>query len=271
VAALDDDGAVVGFLAATLTGEPGDRAVRIRVQQHAACADGGRMTYRRMYQALAQRLVAIGCFEHSVVVAAEHRDTVQSLVELGFGMDQIKGLRSLTPPASGTEAALRPAGADDLPRVVDLVWELQRFHADAPMLSPAVIDLLALRDDMSAAIADENRLVLLAESDDGPAGLMVVDPDHRTPGAATIGIAVVTTALRGRALGTSLLSGAVAWAAERGFDVLTAGWTSANLVSDAFWRGHGFAPVRYTLTRRIDPRVAWADSRLSRGDLFPGL
>lgn len=84
---------------------------------------------------------------------------------------------------------------------------------------------------------------------------MVVDPDGHITAAATIGIAVVTAAVRGRALGTALLSGAVDRAVIRGYRRLCAGWTSANLVRDAFWRGHGFVPVRYSLTRLIDRRV----------------
>ena len=139
------------------------------------------------------------------------------------------------------------------------------------MLRPAAIDLPALRDNPRAAVADKSRLVLLAEHDGDTVGLMVVDPDGHVPATATTGIAVVTAAVRGRALGSALLAGVVEWAAARGFRRLGAGWTSANLVSDAFWRRHGFVPARYTLTRRIDPRVAWAESRLERRDLFPDL
>ncbi|MEO3750867.1 hypothetical protein [Streptomyces sp. B6B3] len=70
-------------------------------------------------------------------------------------------------------------------------------------------------------------------------------------------------------VGTALLSGVVDWAAARGFRAWGAEWTSANLVSDAFWRGHGLVPARYTLTRRVDPDVAWADSHLSYRHFLP--
>ncbi|WP_194915787.1 GNAT family N-acetyltransferase [Catenulispora rubra] len=261
--AIGDDGALLGFLAATVGGSPGSFVAKVRLHQHAACGDDARMTYRHMYRALSEQLVEIGCFEHTVAVAVDRPEVVNAFVELSFGFDQIKGLRSMTPPddaraqrvhAAG-DVVLRAAVPGDLARIVDLTWELQQFHAEAPMLRPAVVDMKALRGDLSAGIADENRLVLLAEHEARVAGLMVVDPDGHIPAAATIGIAVVTAAVRGRALGTALLSGAADWAATRGFRRLCAGWTSANLVSDAFWRGHGFVPVRYTLTRRIDPRV----------------
>lgn len=271
VAALDDDGALLGFLAATLRDVTGASAARTRIHQHAALGGDTRETYRRLYRALSERLAAIGCFGHTVTVTADRPEVLNSFVELGFGFDQIKGLRSVTPPDGVADVALRAAVAADLPRIIELTWELTRFHAEAPMLRPALADLRALRDNLSAGITDENRLVLVAEHDGGVAGLMVVDPDGPVPAAAWIGVAVVTAAVRRRALGTALLSGAAAWAAARGFQRLCVGWTSANLVSDAFWRGHGFVPVLYDLTRRIDPRVAWADARLDHRDLFPDL
>ena len=129
------------------------------------------------------------------------------------------------------------------------------------MHQPALIDLDAIGADILAAIADPRRLVLLAEVDDRPAGLMVAGPDSHLPGTATIGVAVVTAAVRARGVGTDLLSGVVDWAGRHGFHACGAEWTSANLVSDAFWRGHGFTPARLTLARRIDPRVAWASHR----------
>lgn len=274
VAALDGNATLLGFLAAVVTGYPGPPVAKVRLQQHAALGSDPRMTYRHLYRALSERLVEMGCFEHSVTVSADRPEVLNTFVELGFGFDQIKGLRpltALTTPDAPGNVVLRAAVPGDLARVVDLTWELQQFHAEAPMLRPAMVDLKALRDNLSAGIADEQRLVLLAEHEGRVAGLMVVDPDGHIPAAATIGIAVVTAAVRGRALGSALLAGAVGWAASRGFRRLSAGWTSGNLVSDAFWRGHGFAPVRYSLTRRIDARVAWADSRLDRWDVFPDL
>lgn len=259
VAAIDDDGGLTGFMAAAVTGFPNDPRARVRMQHHAAGPGRARTTYRHLYRELSARLTGIGCFEHTVTVAAAHADVVTSLVELGFGMDQVKGTRPLTPPDGVRPGVrLREAHPDDLPLILRLTLELQHFHAEAPVHRPAFLDVGAIGADLSAAVADPRRLVLLAEVADRPAGLMVADPDSHLPGTATIGIAVVTAAVRAGGAGTALLSGVVDWARRNGFRACGAEWTSANLVSDAFWRGHGFTPVRYTLARRIDPRVAWA-------------
>ena len=261
VAALDDSGTLAGFMAATVTGFPNDPRARVRLWQHAAAPGRARATYRHLYRALSEQLTGIGCFDHAVVVGGA--DTLTWFVELGFGIDQVKGTRPLTTPSGvRPEVRLRAAHEADLPLLLRLTLELQHFHAMAPMPRPAFLDVTSIGADLRAAVADPRRLVLLAEVDDRPAGLMVADPDSHLPATATIGIAVVTAAVRARGVGTALLSGVVDWALRNDFRGCAAEWTSANLVSDAFWRGHGFTPVRHTLARRIDPRVAWAGPAL---------
>jgi GNAT superfamily N-acetyltransferase len=252
------DGELVGFMAAALTGPPAYQAARVRLQQHAAAAADTRTIYRRLYAALSGRLVAAGAFEHSVVVSAEHRDTLSCLHELGFGVDQVRGLRPLTPPpatAPDTRVRLRPARADDVPRLLELTVELQRFHASPPMLRPALLDQRAIRDSFHATLAGDRQLLVAAERDGRLVGMMQAGPDGRYRDTATIGIAVVTASARSKGTGTGLLSAVLDWAGRHGFHTCGAEWTSANLVSDAFWRGHGFEPARYTLTRLIDSRV----------------
>ncbi|WP_268920546.1 hypothetical protein [Actinomadura soli] len=40
-------------------------------------------------------------------------------------------------------------------------------------------------------------------------------------------------------------------------------------MSDAFWRRHGFTPTGYKLTRLVDPRISWANTRLDYRYLSP--
>ncbi|MFG2224984.1 hypothetical protein [Streptomyces sp. NPDC048644] len=129
------------YLAATLTGPPGDQRARIRIHQHAATPTGRREIYRALYTALSGRLAAAGRFEHTVLVAAGHRDVIDCLTELGFGIDQIKGIRPPDPPPVTARATrVRAARAEDLAELLCLTLELQKFHAQPPMLSPALID-----------------------------------------------------------------------------------------------------------------------------------
>ncbi len=272
VAALDG-GTLVGFLAAGAPSFPGHQSAACLLQQHAAAGQDVRGTYRRLYAGLSGRLTALGAFEHVVLVLAAQRAVLASFVELGFGIDLIKGLRGLTEPAvtvrSAPDVRLREARADDIPDMLRLTLELQRYHAGPPMHRPALLDIPKIEEGFWAAFGDERRLVLVAEDQGRLIGLLTADPDKHYRGAVTIGITVVSAAARSQGVGGLLLSRTLDWAGRQGFTLCGAGWTSANLVSDAFWRGHGFVPAQYRLTRNLDSRVAWAGGQLAYGDFFP--
>lgn len=269
VAAVDD-GTLLGFMAATLEDGFGHQHSRIRMHQHASVRRGEREVYRRLYAALADRLTALGGFEHTVAVSAAHSGVITCLFELGFGVDQIKGLRPASSPIGTAQGVrLREAEAGDMEDLLRLTVELQQFHAGAPNLRPALADLRSIQDGFRTALIDERRLLLVAEEHGRLTGMMQAGPDHGYHSTATVGIAVVTASARSKGVGTALLSGVLSWAAGHGFATCGTEWSSANLVSDAFWRGHGFTPVGYKLTRLIDARVSWANTHLNYRYRFP--
>ncbi|MCF6474638.1 GNAT family N-acetyltransferase [Nonomuraea sp. MG754425] len=270
VAALRD-GRVTAFMAATGPAHPGGQSARVRLSQHACAPPGRRGAYRSLYAALSGRLTGLGAFEHALVLPAHDQDAITCFFELGFGLDQVRGFQSVTRAGAPATAGVRVRAArpEDLPRLLDLTVELQGFHAGAPMLRPALVDLRAIRDGFRAALDDDRRALLVAEEHGHPVGLMQVGPDNLRTGAATIGMAVVTASARSGGVGTALLSAVEGWAGQRGFGSYGAEWSSANLVSDAFWRGRGMVPAQFTLTRLIDSRVAWADATLSYRHFAP--
>ncbi|MFC9430676.1 GNAT family N-acetyltransferase [Streptomyces sp. NPDC056987] len=266
------DGRLTGFMAATVSRLPGEQWARIRLPQY-ACErherHERRATWRSLYAALSGRLAGIGAYDHAVEVPAYDRETVSCFFELGFGIDQVRGFRPVTGPETPAEpprgTRLRAARAGDLARMFELAVELQRFHTAAPVLRPALSDLRPIREAMSAALTDDAQLLLVAEEDGRLTGLVQAAADARRTGAATIGLAVVAAPSRSTGVGTALVTAVGEWAAGRGFDAYGAEWSSANQVSDAFWRGRGMVPARFKLRRLIDSRVAWAEERLSYG------
>ncbi|WP_030769883.1 GNAT family N-acetyltransferase [Streptomyces sp. NRRL F-2664] len=269
VAAVDD-GTLVGFMSATLEEGFGHQHSRIRMHQHASVQRGQREVYRRLYASLADRLTAMGGFEHTIAVSAAHSGVITSLFELGFGIDQVKGLRPASPLiATAERVQLREAEAGDMEDLLRLTVELQQFHAGTPNLRPALADLRSIQDGFRTAFIDERRLLLVAEEHGRLTGMMQAGPDPRYRSTATVGMAVVTASARSKGVGTALLSGVLSWAADQGFATCGTEWSSANLVSDAFSRGHGFTPVGYKLTRLIDARVSWAHTHLNYRYRFP--
>jgi GNAT superfamily N-acetyltransferase len=260
------DAALVGFMIAPLPKVPGAGASRMKIVHHAALPPVARDAYRRMYEQIAGDLVAAGCFQHSILVPTEQQAAVTALFELRFGIDQIKGAQIV---ASGDAAmnaeTIRPAGLEDLDRLLELSIELAQFHARPPMLTPALLDVPSIRPVLTDHLKAERDVVLVACQGDAVVGMIQAQPDSQYANTATIGLNIVTKHARSAGVGTTMLHALFAWAADAGFERCAVGWDSANLLSDAFYRSRGFTPLRYELQRSIDPRVAWANENLDYG------
>jgi GNAT superfamily N-acetyltransferase len=86
--------------------------------------------------------------------------------------------------------------------------------------------------------------------------MMQANPDGQYLRMATIGIATVDPSYHSQGIGTAMLNTIVDWSARRGLECCGVEWSSANLVSDSFWRSRSFVRAQYKLARRIDPRTA---------------
>lgn len=262
VVALNDD-RVVGFLIAPLSSVPGAGGSRMKVVHHAASPPGARDAYRRMYEQIAGALVAVGCFDHSVLVPTDQQSVLETLFELQFGIDQIKGTRTLRGMANARPSgAIRLADTDDIERLVELWIELSQFHSRSPMLAPALVDVPRARATLAYHIAAEDNIVLVACDGDDIVGMIQAQPDGLWTATTTIGMNVVTEHARSAGVGTTMLNALCASAARSGAEHCAVGWDSANPLSDPFYRARGFTPVRYELRRIIDARAAWANDNL---------
>ena len=253
-----DGGRVAGFVMSPLPDPLRPARIRISDLHHAAVPDAARPAYRDLYGWLSAHLVRHGCFDHRFLVLARPPETMAAFFELGFGIDQVKGVLPIG--SARPNSAAEPATAEDEDELVGLWIELAQFHARPPILDPARLHLPSMRTDLRSAIADENRAVLVVRRAGRVVGMTEAHPDSRYPHTICIGLNVVTETERARGIGSALLDGIAAWARERGAGFLSVSWASANPVSDAFYRARGFAPVRYELARRIDTRISWADA-----------
>jgi GNAT superfamily N-acetyltransferase len=76
--------------------------------------------------------------------------------------------------------------------------------------------------------------------------------DLRVP-ANSIDLALVVTLpeVRGSGAGSALVSQALGWAHEEGFDAVTIDWRVVNLPADRFFRARGFRPTFVRLYRHV--------------------
>jgi predicted GNAT superfamily acetyltransferase len=254
---------VFGFLIARVPNSPGTGGLRIPDIHHAADRDRARSVYRALYEAIAGRLVRLGLFSHRVLVLAEPTVPVTTFFEMGFGVDQIKGVRPIgAEPPSATECLVEPASEDDLDDLVSLWIELVKFHSRPPILDPALPSVSGIRAEARDEILDQSRLMLVAHESGRAVGMIEAHPDSRYTSTVTIGLNVVTETARSRGVGTAMLEALLRRASAAGYEYCAVSWASANLVSDAFYRSRGFRPLRYEIVRNLDQRIAWADENL---------
>jgi GNAT superfamily N-acetyltransferase len=240
----------------------GARRARVGLAHHGAAVAERRAAYRAMYTALAGRFVALGCFRHQVGVPVGSGDTVRAWFELGFGVDQVHGVRSTRPLGVAVpDVDVRPARPGALGAVAGLAVDLQVFHARSPMLEPVFVSPAAARASLEWTLRDDRSAIWVAVEGGAPVGFMAFAPDARASRGVRLGIAAVAEPARSRGLGTSILDAGLRWARGAGYEVCLVGWTSANPDGDRFWRGRGFAPIYLTLSRRIDDRIAGATAR----------
>jgi ribosomal protein S18 acetylase RimI-like enzyme len=150
---------------------------------------------------------------------------------------------------------IRAAGQSDLPSILSLFHELDRYQADWRVFSPRV----GFREDMrayyEAALHDPDALLVVAETEDGVVVGMALGRLHRPSSfsdelAVELSSAVVSTARRGEGIGRALAAEIGRFARATGVERVTLKTFSRNQPALRFWRSLGFEPRIVQMTIR---------------------
>jgi len=154
---------------------------------------------------------------------------------------------------------VRRATPDDRAALGRLWQELMDFHG---RLAP---EAFALADDalsswlgwLDKLLEDENRVVLVAQSEEGLVGYTHGAVEERPPvyrerRHGTICEICVTEDWRRRGLGRKLVGALLDWFRERGLTEVHVGAAACNPVSKTFWREVGFQPHTVQMRRSIE-------------------
>jgi GNAT superfamily N-acetyltransferase len=257
--ALRDDEPVAFICAREERSSPWLPSYWVDFEMHAAAVPDA---YRELYASAAGRWVERGCLDH-YVVAPVLDDVVAEWFGLGFGLEQVYGIRSLATEIAHRElgrASIKRATVEDLPHLRELIAAIARYQSGSPVFG---INLAAQED-----LEEGHRELLkradchywLATIEDRPAGFAVfvpTDADEQYLPSATIElhVAAVADELRGTGIGGALTTVGLRGAREAGFQYCVTDWRSANLLSSRMWNRWGFRPWAYRLHRTIDRRV----------------
>lgn len=209
-----------------------------------------------LYAAAAAEWVANGFRTHHVSVHASDRVGSDAWAWLGFGHEMMDGIRDLTPiPTTAASVRVRRATRADAATLGELEEGLRQHVAGTPVffsLGPA-----RSLEEQRRRIGRADAAVLLAEVDGETVGHLLVGPsaddaatvirDERT---ASIGGAFVRAEHRRAGVAETLLSAAIAWARDGGYERIAVDFETANLLATRFWT-RSFRPVTYSLVRRL--------------------
>jgi GNAT superfamily N-acetyltransferase len=229
--------------------------------EHAGHAAAEPEDVRDLYAALAQGWVDAGRIHHLAYVPASDAGLVDAWFRLSFGQQQAHGVREVD------AGALWPDGVRHAePRDLDVLVELTPLLDEAQAASPAFAVRLQpddpdeLRTEIEEEIARDDMATLVVESGGRIVGSFVLCPVEmssgvvslgRPPGQCHLAWAATLPSVRGTGAGLALMQAAHAWAAERGYTVMTADWRVANLFAARFWPRRGFRPTFLRLHRLI--------------------
>jgi GNAT superfamily N-acetyltransferase len=236
-----------------------------------------------IYEALYSRWSAYwldqGCGTHVVSLLASDWDGVDGWQWLGFGMAVVDGVRDLSPlPVYGNGAyqvrqlqsnALGAFSPDDCALAARFDQALMAHVSAAPCFWPHDADEASTFNG-AGWLAEPGNVLWIASQGDEPLGYLGITPSSqdacaiiRDPGTASIVKAYTLASARGKGVGAALLSQAISWAAEQGYQRCSVDYEAANPPARRFW-GRWFEPVVFSLMRVITARIIENDEPISQ-------
>lgn len=277
-----------GRLAGFLIGEARFDTLRGRhawvpLAGHALAADAPTDLYGDLYAAVGPEWLRLGAFDHYVMAPAGDRAGLDAWFALSFGQEQCHALRSLADGEAGEDAGdpgrplegvrVRRATPDDRDLMVEEMSPLLRQHLAGPPVWGAALPehVQEVREGFAEMLTDGTVRVWLAERTEpaGEAGRILgyqayfpaALSDHNLlipDQAVLLEVAATRPEARRLGVGRALTRAGLADAAAGGYAVCVADWRTTNLEAQRFWPRLGFRPAVYRLTRKVDPRIAWA-------------
>jgi GNAT superfamily N-acetyltransferase len=261
-------GYLIGYISVdTLRG----RSAWIPLAGHALAEAHPADLYRELYAAAAPAWLAAGCFDHYPLIPATDQAALAAWFSLGFGQEQVYGLRllteaDLTAESNRADLTLRRATIEDRAILAELSPLIGRHQAQAPIWAPHPPDFQAeVRAGYAGLVDEETVTVWLAIQAGEVVGFQAYFPaepsnsDMMIPEACLeLHIAATRPGWQGQGIGEALTRHSLAEARRSGYACCLIDWRATNLSAARFWPHQGFQPVVYRLARHIDPRIAWA-------------
>ncbi|AQU78183.1 MULTISPECIES: GNAT family N-acetyltransferase [Planococcus] len=228
---------------------------------------------RLLYANAGAEWIKNGYFHHMLLAPLGNELVIDQWLDQSFSFDQKYGVLSLDDfkPKTGSIPKLefRKGDREDSPLLKKMAMWNSIHQATAPSWLPITRETLEdVKENYEALTENEDAYLWMAEQGNRIAGFHVyfrkeepmslVTPEN----CAELPAASTNPDLRGRGVGKALANHCFSEMKKQGFDYLVADWNTANQLASYFWPRMGFQPIMVRMTRKIDPRIAWAHGEL---------
>ncbi len=273
------NGRVVGFMLAEVQLHPPDsvaaqfiepQSMSVSSAGHAVAGDvSATDVYREMYASASALWVQDGYFTHAVHLTPGDRDTEEAWVNLGFGRKTVAAARETATPVAAARTdgiEVHVASPEDIEVISHLEHTNMLHHAAAPICWPLLpAPRRAIRDFLLGSLQGPENPHFVAYRDGKALGMDTFlkrgfyPPTVDAENSVYLLNGVVEPDVRGGGVGKALLAHSMDWARSEGIKWCVLHYASANPSGAPFWQAQGFVPCEYTMVRRIDERIAWAN------------
>jgi predicted N-acetyltransferase YhbS len=231
-------------------------------------------TMAELLSAWAAQRTPVDDVDSSAIVSWPSRDTTMTPVFLRHGLvpKSVVAVRSTRRPGPqptdgpepGAGLTIRMAGPADLAAAHALQLELIRWDTRFGAMTERASTSDALRRDLAGSLAKDPTWTWIAESGDGPVGLLRVSPPDEAAWIAPIVAAgpvaylsclVVTASRRGSGVGPALVTRGHAALDAAGVDVTLLHYAALSPLSPPFWHRAGYRPLWTTWHARPASRL----------------
>lgn len=226
------------------------------IHAHGAVQEGRAELYRRMYQALADKLVRRGIAYHSISVYAHDTQALSGLFTYGFGMRCVDAVRDMkeVPVPGGTAGTVvfRESGQTDFPEIRKLRAGLGRHLGESPCF--IMMDEDSIANWQQRKESGGVRMFTAWNGKEPVAYLEITDEGENfvTGGREVQNVcgAYCMPQYRGRGIMQMLVNYVMGVLQAEGYTKLGVDYESINPTAWGFWNKY-FEAYTYSLTRRI--------------------
>nr|WP_249023490.1 GNAT family N-acetyltransferase [Planococcus salinarum] len=225
---------------------------------------------RLLYADAGAEWIKHGYFTHVLMVPLAEQPLVEQWLEQGFSYEQkyaVLQLKDFEPAGdlNPGKLSIRQGGQQDAPLLKKVALWNSIHQAAAPSWHPITKETMEnIKRSYMDISTDKEAFLWIAELGERIAGFHVYfrkedELSLSTPqNCAELPAASTNPDMRGKGIGRMLANHCFAEMKKEGFDYLYADWHTPNQLASYFWPRLGFEPFMIRLSRKIDPRIAWA-------------